>query len=171
MTVLEWARSYVAAGLSVMPIRTDGAANPHAWKAPALSTWTHLKDRRPSDDELREWFDGKNAGVAIVGGGVSGGLVVMDFETEEAYFDWLVRIGPMADQVADSPLAVTPGGGRHLYIRCPHPTKNQKLARNEHQELAIETRGAGGYAVAPGSPPECHPTGNIYTWERLGWIR
>ena len=26
----------------------------------------------------------------------------------------------------------------------------------------IETRGEGGYCIAPGSPAECHETGNLY---------
>jgi len=30
-------------------------------------------------------------------------------------------------------------------------------------EVLIETRGEGGYVLAPGCPPECHPSGKPYT--------
>src|SRR5262249_21346969 len=47
---------------------------------------------------------------------------------------------------------------------------NQKLAedpaRPAKERTLIETRGTGGYTVAPGSPPECHETGRL--WEHVG---
>ena len=57
------------------------------------------------------------------------------------------------------------GGGYQVWLRCPEPGKNDKLAwlPDEAEETgrrcAIETRAEGGYAVAPGS---LHPTGRRY---------
>jgi len=164
-SVLSWARRYVAAGFSVFPIRANGE------KAPAVSTWTPYQQRRPTDDELANWFADDSYGIAIVCGAVSGGLVVMDFETEKAFSEWLVYAEPLADEIGRSPLVVTPSGGRHLYLRCPNPPRNLKLARDESGETSIETRGGGGYVLAPGSPAGCHELNKTYEWERYGWLK
>jgi hypothetical protein len=58
----------------------------------------------------------------------------------------------------------TPSGGLHIYFRHlagPVPG-NQKLARDPNKKTLIETRGEGGYTIAPGSPASTHPSGEIY---------
>ncbi len=59
----------------------------------------------------------------------------------------------------------------NIYYRCEEIGGNQKLARvpvinnktrKREVKAIIETRGEGGYVLAPGSPPECHPTGRCY---------
>lgn len=164
-TVLDWARRYVQAGLSVFPIRADGH------KAPAVSSWNPYRERFPTEDELTEWFCDGGKGIGVVCGPISGGLIVMDFESDAAYAEWLVHAEPLADEINQCPLIVTPSGGRHLYLRCPNPPRNLKLARDESGEISIETRGAGGYVVAPGSPDECHELNKPYKLERSGWLR
>lgn len=164
MTVLDWARRYVRNGLSVFPLRLDGS------KAPAVAAWNPYRERVPTDAELEEWFADGARGVAVVGGPISGGLVVLDFESEPAYAEWLAHIGPLAEDVAGCPLVVTPSGGRHLYLRCPTPPRNLKLALDESGEVSIETRGDGGYVAAPGSPAAVHELKVPYTLERAGWL-
>ena len=67
------------------------------------------------------------------------------------------------------PIVRTPGGGIHLYYRCDDLEGNKKLASvlnppdtKPPSETIIETRGEGGYCLAPGCPPECHKTGRTY---------
>jgi hypothetical protein len=44
-------------------------------------------------------------------------------------------------------------GGYHIYYRLPYtPDGNQKLAKNKQGEAVIETRGHGGYVIAPPHP-------------------
>jgi Bifunctional DNA primase/polymerase, N-terminal len=63
--------------------------------------------------------------------------------------------------------------GYHVWFRCSAvPTAgNMKLAQEPytdpetgkiHRRTLIETRGEGGYALAPGSPAACHETGRTY---------
>lgn len=165
MTALDYARRYVAAGLSVFPVRLGGD------KAPAVPHWVPYRDRVPTDDELVSWFG--PYGIAVVGGVVCGredGLAVFDHESRDAYERWLVHIGGAATELADCPVACTPGGGVHVYIRCRVPPRSMKLAYDEAGETLIEIKGAGGYVLAPGGNPAAHESNKPYTWERLGWL-
>src|SRR6478609_10603769 len=81
-SVLDTARRYVAAGLSVIPIRGDGS------KRPALGSWKQYQSRLPTDDELRRWFVEETTGLAVVCGKVSGGLEVLDFDAADAFASW-----------------------------------------------------------------------------------
>jgi len=61
----------------------------------------------------------------------------------------------------------TPTGGFHIYYRCSDGVEgNQKLAQrkdsNGKLKTLIETRGEGGYVLAPGSPKTCHPLRKSY---------
>lgn len=164
MTPLEAAHRYLAAGLSVIPIRPDGS------KAPALDEWKTLQQRQPTEEELQEWFgNGHSCGVGIVCGPVSRGLEVLDFETGTVFEEWRRTVEGLHPGLVDRlPRVRTPKGGVHLYLF--HGTGatvsgNRKLAKDERGQTLIETRGTGGQVLAPGSPPSCHPTGRPYTWE------
>ena len=142
---------YLRAGLSCFPIRRDGT------KAPTIE-WTPFRSRMPTEAEAASWA---GLGIAIPGGPINGGLEILDFETDAVWREWLERC-PLPPGL---PVVVTPGGGRHVYYRCPVAEGNLKLARNEAKETLIETRGDGGYVLAPGSPADCHPSGKEYVIE------
>jgi hypothetical protein len=161
MTTLDHAERYRALGLSVIPVRPDGS------KAPALDSWREYQRRLPTGEELLRWFGGDSpCGIAVVCGRVSGGLEVLDFETDAAYREWAVLVEAEVPGLLDTlPRARTPRGGRHVYLRTPNPGGNRKLARAEDGTTVIEVRGQGGYVLAPGSPSGCHPDGGVYEWE------
>jgi hypothetical protein len=161
MTTLAAARRYRSLGLSVIPIRPDGR------KAPALDSWKEFQRRLPTERELVEWFDRDSPpGVAVVCGRVSGGLEVLDFETDASYREWAALVeGEAPGLLASLPRARTPRGGRHVYVRTPNPGPNRKLARDEGGATLVEVRGQGGYVLAPGCPAVCHPGGGLYVWE------
>src|SRR5262245_47251873 len=79
---LTAARIYVAAGLSVSPVRTDGS------KAPRFPQWRTYSERPPTEQELHGWFASDTAGIGVTGGPASGNLVVFDFETWSAFSRW-----------------------------------------------------------------------------------
>lgn len=162
-TPLEIAAAYVASGLSVVPIRTDGSKRP-------IGDWKYLQDRRPTEAELLEMFGGGNRGVGIIGGVISGNLEMLDFDREAdtvlPAFSSQVEI-ESTGLMGMLPIVATPSGGFHVYYRNENPPSgNMKLARTDTGETVIETRGSGGYVVAPGSPLSCHPTGRPYTLEQ-----
>lgn len=169
---LTTAAEYVAAGLSVLPIRIDGTKRPDGVLPPDPKTgiheWAPYKHRLPSDSEIVTWFTHPK-GIGIIGGAISGSLEVLDIETAEAVEQWGALI--MSSETGRSllqrlPRVSTPGGGMHVYYRCERIQGNQKLARTELPDgkikTVIETRGEGGYVVAPGSPPSCHESGRPY---------
>lgn len=150
MTVLDLARNYVIAGFSIIPILADGS------KRPAIA-WKTYQSRMPNESELLRWFGAGGKGIAIVCGMVSGGLEVLDFEDDESYQRWEEIIRRDHPEVLEHlPRVRTPGGGVHVYLRTTRPAGNTKLAITAKGETLIETRGEGGYVLAPGSPPECH---------------
>lgn len=157
-TVLERARAYAAAGFSVIPIRPDGS------KGPAVLTWKEFQQYPPGDGQLYLWFAQGRNGIAIVCGAVSRNLEVLDFDDRKTFEAWAVKLETdCPGLLARLPIVTTPDDGRHVYYRLKsRPAGNRKLARDSEGGILIETRGEGGYVLAPGCPSTCHPSGKTY---------
>ncbi|HJZ56774.1 MAG TPA: bifunctional DNA primase/polymerase [Gemmataceae bacterium] len=160
------ARHYCAVGLSIIPIRTDGS------KAPAIEGWRQFAERRPTDRELRDWFDRPTPyGIGIPGGPASGNLLILDFERWSAFTRWGGALS--ADhrvQLRRCPVVGAPRGGAHVYARLEESVRGAVYARTAAGRVMIETRGSQHQVVAPGSPACCHPTGRPYRLLRPGWL-
>jgi hypothetical protein len=173
--------AYLRAGLSVIPIRPDGSkrplaeALPRVWDADQgkyVSSWTPFQERLANEDEVRGWVRlVPGLGLAVLGGKVSGGLECLDFDQDAdtlfpAWCDLVRAEAP--GLLVRLTVTRTPKPGYHVRYRCPEATipGNTKLARDPGREKGaqtlIETRGEGGYALAPGCPPACHDTGRTY---------
>lgn len=161
---LEYAESLVASGLSIIPIRPDGS------KAPAISSWKPYQEQKATSAELEQWYgNGFNNGVAVLCGEVSGSLEVMDFDDADTFKPWAeaVKQEVGGSELLKKLVIVKSPRGWHVYYRCPgHIQGNQKLAQRQDGDgkvhVLIETRGSGGYVLAPGSPAACHPSGKLY---------
>jgi hypothetical protein len=165
--LLDTARRYLAAGLSVLPIRPDGS------KAPALDSWDELQERQPSLQELADWFGGpQEVGIGVVCGKASGNLLVLDVETEAAWLSLRdLAGGELLSELAACPVVRTPRGGRHVWMRLRGPAAGTVLARRrDGKRPLIETRGRGHQVLAPGCPPACHPDGGTYEFVSRGWL-
>jgi len=160
---LDQALSYLAAGFSIVPVKPDGS------KGAAVS-WGKFQEARPSEGQVKEWFSSQeDRGIAIICGGISGGLEVIDFDQPNFYGPWaeIVELN-FPDLIDTLPVIQTPKGyGRHVYFRSKVSEPGQKLAnipghedRNAH--VAIEVRGEKQYVLAPGSPRACHPLNEEY---------
>lgn len=103
-------------------------------------------------------------GIGIVCGAISGNLEVLDFDREGLFGEWFARLRAINADIAEkiktgAVMVSTPSGGGHLYYRSEEPPLgNSKLAqaaqpfvdRNGKKKVClIETRGEGGYVVAP----------------------
>lgn len=134
--------AYRAAGLGVIPAR-------HRDKRPALRTWRRYQREIASHADLRDWFDGEQPhNIAIVCGGVSGNLAVLDFDAMATYERWAAG---HLDLAAIAPTVAT-SRGRHVYLRTREPICTTKTADSE-------IRSEGAYCIAPQS---IHPSGRVY---------
>lgn len=165
---LAVARAYIAAGVSVIPVKCDGS------KAPRFSGWRQYSDRLPTDTELLEWFSTNEVGIGVVPGPASGNLTVLDFEFKagaSAYVEWFGRLVPDLQQaLLRCPTVRTPSGGRHVWVRLPDVQPGGKLARYSNGTTKVEVRGHGHQVLAPGCPLKCHSSGNPYVFENMGWL-
>jgi len=144
-TTLEWARYYVfEKGFSVIPLREKD-------KRPAIETWTPYQTKRPSEEELTQWFgnDSKN-NIGIVTGKISG-IAVVDLDSRDA-IEFAKR-----NRFHKTPCVKT-GKGLHLYYIYEEGIRNFQK-RDDIPD--IDLRGDGGYVVAP---PSIHPSGEQYVW-------
>lgn len=148
----EQAMAYHQGGLSIFPVASD--------KRPAKVNgrrmlWKQFQTEPPTRAQVKAWYSsGRFDGVAIAGGSASGGgpgqyLAILDFDenAEEVFPAWLEIVNGTFGDVA-WPINQT-GKGYHVGFRSPLPIGNITLAANAAGEKLIETRGHGGYIVAP----------------------
>ena len=175
----SYAADYRDSGLSIIPIRGDGS------KAPAVGSWLPYQSRLPSADDINRWFIADNVGIAIVHGIASGNSELIDIDNADVFGPYCAEVERLAPGLVQRLTIIqTPRPGFHLIYRCDTVEGNQVLARtrllpifNEdgtpdidpktgeqktETKALVETRGQGGYALAPGSPAECHETGRLY---------
>jgi hypothetical protein len=142
-------------GLSVITI-TDK-------KSPALIEWKTLQKRAIENSE--DLFTGAKVntkfpiyGLGVITGSVNGNLEVIDIDTKNDTKGWIwedlkEEIENTLPHLLEQFLIVqTVSGGYHIYYRCETIEGNLKLAHNEKGEAILETRGEGGYVVAPPTP-------------------
>lgn len=148
----RFAEKYVESGLAILPICLDGS------KKPACESWD------PENAEEFSPSDIGGLGIGIKCGQVSQNLVVFDFEDEQVFHDWRAFLRKCGIEVHDEqPLVASPRPGYHLYVSLDSvPPAGEKLAKSKDGKTLIETRGSGHYVLAPGSPPECHPSNEEY---------
>jgi len=164
--IRDLALEYVKSTLSAVPIKADGSKSP-------VGSWKKFQEHLPSPYDIKQSFKG-NVGIAILGGKVSGNLEIIDFDHPDLADPWISRVEEnVAGLTAKLTRIKTPRGGAHFYYRCPEIEGNQKLAQEPTVDsttgkpgakVLIETRGEGGYVLAPGCPAACHPTGKIYEY-------
>lgn len=136
-----------AAGCYVFPCRPGG-------KLPATSHGFKDAARDPATI-VGWWVRCPTANIGLATGAT--GLVVIDLDGAEGIDNWRY----LREQHPGTPVtltAATPSGGAHLYYRAdpdrPVPCSTSRLARK------VDTRGRGGYTVAP---PSRRPDG-VYAW-------
>lgn len=143
-SMMEYALHYRKRGFSVIPCKKD--------KKPYLKSWQSYQLQKPTEDEIRLWWnEHPEANIAIVCGPVSG-VDVLDVDTEEAYQNLTEFFIPESLQ---TPIAKTPKG-RHLYF------KHRGGLSNAVRVIAgTDLRTMGGYVIAP---PSQNGNGTPYHW-------
>jgi hypothetical protein len=94
-------------------------------------------------------------GIGIITGAISGGLEVIDVDTKHddtgSLWEELRALieGNLSELYSKLVIAQTKSGGYHIYYRCSSIAGNLKLSLKANREVLVETRGEGGYVVAP----------------------
>jgi len=148
MSLTDKAKEYLGYNLSVIPTKED--------KVPALPSWTPYQSQRIKENEAEALFSGANIkGLGIICGAVSGNLEVIDVDTKHdttgSLWDELRTFiqDNLPELYSSLVIAQTKSGGYHIYYRCKEIKGNLKLATKQNREVLIETRGEGGYVIAP----------------------
>ncbi len=148
-TNLAAALAYAGRGWSVVPLVPRE-------KRPLIA-WTPHQEKPAAEDEVRTWFSRwPGANVGVVTGAVSG-LVVLDIDPQHDGEESLAKLEAEHGPLPGTTMAVTGGGGRHLYFIHPGGVVRNKVGLAP----GVDLRGDGGLIVAP---PSIHPSGGRYAW-------
>jgi putative DNA primase/helicase len=177
VSVADVARIWQAAGVAVIPILANQTKRPAVRWSPYIAT-------APTLDEVHDWWgNGKTWGLAIICGGVSGGLEMTEVEARAMDSASMTEIMNRMDEVGarhiwellsgpDGFTETSPSGGIHFLYRIsdhevPGNTKiAQKSRDGEGNRLCLaETRGHGGYVIVAPTSGICHPSGEA--WQLL----
>lgn len=132
-------------------------------KRPLVKSWKEYQVSMMSDEEIHTAFASAEQ-IATICGIVSSGLEVLDFDLKhidpierQVFWDAFVSEVNEVDHNLFSKLQFnsTQSGGYHILYRSEEIDGNKKLANklvNGKYECIIETRGEGGYVIAPPSP-------------------
>lgn len=185
--VFRAAEAYLASGLSLIPIRADGTKMPAFERLPRRwcpktrrdkRGWGVYREHPPTVAELERWFLDDwyhdECGMAILGGAVSGNLEILDLDNWGVVEPWERLVKKQAPGLLAKLVRVrTPRPGMHCYYRCEIIAGSDKLARVPEKDAKtgkvkpktiIETKGEGGYCLAPPSPAACHPRDTCYVF-------
>ena len=143
-SMVEYALRYRRRGFSVIPCKRD--------KRPYLKSWQAYQNTKPTEDEIRSWWqEHPDANIAIVCGPVSG-VDVLDCDSQEAY-DNLNEF--YLNDSFRTPTVKTPKG-RHIYFKHQSGLSNAVRAIK-----GTDIRTHGGYVIAP---PSKNGSDATYYW-------
>lgn len=157
-TLKEAALAYAERGLKVFPLKA---------KSKVPLTAHGFKDASSDPEDVRRWWSeapGANIGIAT---GKASGLFVLDVDIdnakgidgEQALKDFERERGKLDKNTW---LARTGRGGFHLYYQSNgQPTPCTTGGNGRGLAKGLDTKGDGGYIVAP---PSQHENGNLYEW-------
>lgn len=158
--LLDAALSYARKGWAVLPLHylktnnTCSCGKPDCTspgKHPASANGT--KDATTDEAIIRDWWRKiPKCHVGIATGSASGGLVVVDFDERHGGIDSLRDLNPPMTLVVET------GNGFHFYYQGDGSQRNSA----ELIAAGVDTRGEGGYVVAP---PSRHVSGRDYRWD------
>lgn len=130
------AESLAKQGFRVFPLEPNK-------KTPAVKRWQNEATTDPA--KIAEWWPaGSKRGIGIATGR---GLLVIDIDVDKGGYGSLAVYEDMNETIPKNMRVRTASGGMHIYLRCEGETRNtaSKVAPG------IDTRGDGGYVVAPGT--------------------
>jgi hypothetical protein len=135
-----------------LPPYHAATANKHLKDLAYYSLAFNLALRPPSEADVARWFAGHSGNIGIIAG--YRGLVILDFDDEEAFRHWQQKYSAIFGRTA----AERTPRGFHIYLASPVPVLSTSLYFGSRK--AGHIKGLGGYVV-------CSPSqyaGPIYEW-------
>ena len=127
--MLEQAIEYLRKGKSIIPLRKD--------KRPLLNEWREYQTRRPTEQELTDWWlKWPEANIGLVTGKISG-VTVIDVDIEH---------GGTVEGLPPTLIVKTGNGGWHYYYQYA-----EGITIGAGLRQGVDFRGDGGFVVAPPS--------------------
>ncbi len=166
-TMVEYALEYARMGWPVFPLHTPVAGGRcSCGKRECDNLGKHPRTIHGRDDAstneatIRRWWEiWPDANIGIATGD---GLLIVDFDIDHdkgKYGDeTLALIQEEHEELPDTVMAITGGGGLHYFFHCTA----DDLTINQAVLPGMDFRGNGGYVVAP---PSLHVSGRRYEWE------
>ncbi|MCO5172388.1 MAG: bifunctional DNA primase/polymerase [Planctomycetes bacterium] len=164
-SMLDWALAYARRGWAVIPLHSPRTGRTcSCGKATCESQGKHprtshgVKDATTNEETIRMWWGAwpdANVGIAC---GPASGLDVLDVDGDEgraALADLEQQHGPLPTTMCST---TGSGGNHHLFTHRPEAALNNSAKFAD----SLDTRGHGGYIVAP---PSRHVSGGIYRWD------
>ncbi len=142
------AKQYEKEGWTIIPTIKGG-------KTPLIQ-WSEFQNRKPTDSELKEWFENKDVNMAVITGKASG-IVVLDFEVGSKYAQF---------DLPETLWVLTGSNGRHYYYKYP---KGADIRTKQRIREKVDLLADVGLATLP---PSVHENGNDYRWNlpSRGWF-
>ena len=152
-SVLELARQYVQGGYSVVPVR-------HGEKRPAIE-WKEFQSRIATERELIDWFGTNQLGLGIVCGRVSGNLICLDFDSDQAFDHFVTE--PIHQALVNDAAVANSARGKHVFFRSPASVPSAAIFLEGFDGKAGDLLAEGKFVVVP---PTLHPEGDHRKWQR-----
>jgi phage/plasmid-associated DNA primase len=133
MTPYEYAKGYAENGFCVIPIRL--CRTDERGKEPAIPVVTPYQTIKPTEDEMRRWWDRSNPpGLAILHGSISGFSEMLEAESLDDLEEFKQRLEDNGLSYILEKLTLqvaSPGGGIHFIYRCPELGSLERTPGNE----------------------------------------
>jgi len=121
MTPYEYAKAYAKNGFCIIPIRL--CRTDERGKEPAIPVVKPYQTIKPTEEEMRQWWDRSNPpGLAILHGSISGFSEMLEAESLEDLEEFKQRLEDKGLSYILDKLTLrvaSPGGGIHFIYRCP----------------------------------------------------
>lgn len=131
---------------------------PAGWgrKNPSVK-WEEYETRLPTMEEKANWFhEGNPTNIGILCGGISGGLVILAFNTQDGASEFFGD--ELWHRLLASTFVTKSVRGHHVWLRSDSPIKSG-FVKKDKEESWLEIRSDGNFTVAP---PSLHPSGVLY---------
>jgi len=147
-SLYDWAKGYLKIGWSVFPVNND--------KTPATPEVIPYRSKYAADEELHQWFDAGNKGIAVITGKLSKITVIDDDSARKS------GLAPdLLKNIKSSVMSKTGTGGKHYFLKYEEGFGNKVNIAGKN----IDLRSEGGYVIIP--PTTRNVEGKVLTYEWL----